>query len=57
MNNDFMLGDSFRSIVGRLQKENNTMMQMYKNAVALLFISAVLNCLLLAGWIWEIASK
>lgn len=57
MNGDFMPGDSFRAIVGKLQKENTTVMQMYKNAVALLFISAVLNCLLLAGWIWEVASK
>ena len=57
MTNDFMPGDSFHAIVHRLQKENSDMCNAYKNAVALLFISAVLNCLLLAGWIWEIANK
>lgn len=54
--NDFP-SDSFRAIIIRLQNENIMLGNMYKNAVALLAISALINAGLLAGWIWEIFSK
>ena len=57
MNDDFMPGDSFRSIVARLQKENGDLINLYKTTVALLAFSAVLNCLLLFQWLWATMSK
>lgn len=34
--------------------ENGRLVEMYKSTIALLFLSAVLNVALLAGWIWEL---
>lgn len=42
------------SAIRRCSNENTKLVDMYKTAVSLLFISAVINVLLLAGWIWEI---
>ena len=34
--------------------ENGRLIEMYKSSIALLFLSAVLNVALLAGWLWEL---
>lgn len=53
--NDFVPGDSFRAMIMRLQNENTQLCNLYKNAVAMLILSAFINILLLAGWIWEVS--